>query len=81
MIVAEGGKLNSLKQIQQMYTNGHATKGDYAKALRAHRAFLAEIKVLKGMQLLQLMQIATISLGNSGGKIPLLHNDGNSGEI
>ena len=44
MIAAEGGNNNSLKQIQKLYTNGHATKGDYTKALRAYQAYLAEIK-------------------------------------
>ena len=44
MIAAEGGKSDSLKQIQKLYTNGHATKDDYAKALRAYQAYLAEIK-------------------------------------
>ena len=44
MIAAEGGEPNSLKQIQRLYTNGHATKKDYAKALRAYQAYLAEIK-------------------------------------
>ena len=43
-IAAEGGKPDSLKEIQKLYTNGHATKGDYAKALRAYQAYLAEIK-------------------------------------
>ena len=44
MIAAEGGHNNSLKQIQRLYTNGHATKEDYVKALRAYQAYLAEIK-------------------------------------
>ena len=44
MIVAEGGEPSSLKKIQKLYTNGHATKDDYAKALRAYQAYLAEIK-------------------------------------
>ena len=44
LIAAEGGCNNSLKQIQKLYTNGHATKDDYAKALRAYQAYLAEIK-------------------------------------
>ena len=44
MIAAEGGHENSLKQIQKLYTNGHARKNDYAKALRAYQAYLAEIK-------------------------------------
>ena len=44
MIALEGGDDDSLKKIQKLYTNGHATKDDYAKALRAYQAYLAEIK-------------------------------------
>ena len=44
MIAAGSGDNASLKKIKQMYTNGHATKDDYAKALRAHQAYLDEIK-------------------------------------
>ena len=44
MFAAEGGHNNSLKAIQTLYTNGLATKEDYAKALRAYQAHLAEIK-------------------------------------
>ena len=44
MIAVEGGWDNALKAIQELYTNGHATKDDYAKALRAYQAYLAEIK-------------------------------------
>ena len=44
MIAAEGGNNNSLKQIQKLYTTGHATKDDYAKAVRAYQVYLAEIK-------------------------------------
>ena len=44
MIAAEGGDNDSLKEIQTLYTNGHATKDDYAKALRAYQAYLVEIK-------------------------------------
>ena len=44
MIAAESGEPHSLKQIQKIYTNGHATKDDYAKALRAYQVYLAEIK-------------------------------------
>ena len=43
IIAAEGGHNNSLKEIQKLYTNGHATKDDYAKALRAYQAYLGEI--------------------------------------
>ena len=44
MIAAEGGDNDSLKEIQKLYTNGHATKDDYAKALRAYQTYLTEIK-------------------------------------
>ena len=44
MIAAEGGEPDSLKQIQNLYTNGHARKDDYSKALRAYQAYLAKIK-------------------------------------
>jgi TPR repeat protein len=44
MIAAEGGESHSLKVIQQLYSKGHATKDDYAKALQAYQAYLAEIK-------------------------------------
>ena len=44
MIAAESGEPHSLKKIQKLYTNGHATKDDYANALRAYQAYLAEIK-------------------------------------
>ena len=44
MVAAGDGDDNSLKEIQDLYTNGHATKDDYAKALRAYQAYLAEIK-------------------------------------
>ena len=44
-IIAAGcGHENSLKQIRKLYKNGHATKDDYAKALRAYQTYLAEIK-------------------------------------
>ena len=44
MIAAGGGDDISLKQIQKLYTNGHATKDDYTQALRAYQAYLVEIK-------------------------------------
>ena len=44
MIAAGDGDGNSLKEIQELYTNGHATKDDYATSLRAYQAYLAEIK-------------------------------------
>ena len=44
MVAVECGHENALKQIQKLYKNGHATKDDYAKALRAYQAYLVEIK-------------------------------------
>jgi TPR repeat protein len=44
MIAVEGGKDKALKEIQKLYTNGHATKDDYATALRAYQVYLVEIK-------------------------------------
>ena len=43
-IAAGGGYSDSVKSIQQLYTNGHVPKDDYAKALRAYQAYLSEIK-------------------------------------
>ena len=37
MIAVECGYENSLKKIQKLYSNGHATKDDYAQALRAYQ--------------------------------------------
>ena len=34
----------SLKKIREFYVNGHATKDDYAKALRAHQEYIDSIK-------------------------------------
>ena len=44
MIAAGGGIDLSLKEIQKLYTNGRATKDDYATALRAYQVHLVEIK-------------------------------------
>ena len=44
MIAAGVGLNNSVKNIQQLYRNGHATKEDYAKALRACQKYIDEIK-------------------------------------
>jgi len=44
MIAARGGYAESLKTIQTLYTNGHATKEDYTKALLNYQAYLGEIK-------------------------------------
>ena len=44
MIAVEFGNNGSLKNIKQMYSNGYATRDDYAKALQAYQAYLSEIK-------------------------------------
>ena len=44
MIAAGTGSTNSLKAIKNFYKWGLATKDEYAKALRAHQAFVDEIK-------------------------------------
>ena len=47
MIAAECGDNESLKEIREFYMNGHATKDDYAKALRAHQKCIDGIKSAK----------------------------------
>ena len=44
MIAVKGGHTQSVKDIQQMFMDGHATKDHYANALRTHQAYLNEIK-------------------------------------
>ena len=44
MIAVKGGDTDSVKAIQQMYMDGHATKDHYANALRSHQEYLNEIK-------------------------------------
>ena len=44
MIAAEGGGDQSVTNIRQLYTNGHATKDNYAKALQAYQKYLDGIK-------------------------------------
>ena len=44
MIAAGDGQNESVKAIQELYKLGHATKDDYAKALRGHQAYLDDIK-------------------------------------
>ena len=40
----EGGCSESLKGIRRLFKNGHATKDEYAKALRSYQAYLDEIR-------------------------------------
>jgi len=44
MISARGGNNNSLKRIQQMYSDGDTTKEEYTQALESYQAYLDEIK-------------------------------------
>ena len=43
-IAAKSGQSNSLTYIQDLYTDGLATKDDYTNALRAYQEYLSEIK-------------------------------------
>ena len=43
-IAVRAGDTDSVKEIQDMYMDGHATKDHYANALRSHQAYLNEIK-------------------------------------
>ena len=44
MISAGGGYSGSVKYIRQMYSDGDATKEDFAKALRAYQVYLEEVR-------------------------------------
>ena len=44
MIAVKDGDADSLKGIKLLYSRGHATKDDYAKALHCFQAYQAEIK-------------------------------------
>jgi len=44
MIAIRGGHSKSLKLIQRMYLEGHATKEDYTEALQSYQVYLSEIK-------------------------------------
>jgi len=44
MIAAKGGSRQSLGQIRELYSDGHAAKEDYTKALQLYQTFLGEIK-------------------------------------
>ena len=43
-IAAEGGYEKSVKNIKELYSNGHASKNEYAHVLRAYQVYLGEIK-------------------------------------
>ena len=44
MIAVGSGDSNSLKVIKELYSNGHATKENYTKALQSYQEYLGEIK-------------------------------------
>ena len=44
IIAARSGCTESLNSIKKLYTNGHATKEDYMKALQSYQIYLGEIK-------------------------------------
>ena len=44
MIAVRGGNADSLNNIKQIYSDGQATKEDYAKALHLYQKYLGEIK-------------------------------------
>ena len=44
MVAVEGGEKVAIEEIRKLFMDGHATKDDYAKALRAHQSYLNEIK-------------------------------------
>jgi len=44
MIAVRSGDANSLTEIYLLYSNGHATKDDYTKALSLYQKYLHDIK-------------------------------------
>lgn len=44
MIAVKRGSTESLNGIKVLYSSGHATKGDYTKALQSYQEYLSEIK-------------------------------------
>jgi len=44
MIAVRSGDAESVEVIQEMYTDGYATKDDYMEALRSYQKYLGEIK-------------------------------------
>jgi len=44
MIAVRDGLYHSLTEIQELYSNGNATKEDYTKALQSYQEYLGEIK-------------------------------------
>ena len=44
MIAVRSGESNTLDEIKELYRYGHASKGDYTKALQLYQEYLGEIK-------------------------------------
>ena len=44
MIAAGGGYNDSVNTIQYLYKHGHATKEDYAQALRVYQKYLDQVR-------------------------------------
>ena len=44
MVAVRSGNENALKRIKQLFSNGHATKNDYTKALFAYQVYLDAIR-------------------------------------
>ena len=44
MIATKNGEALSLQKVKKLYSNGYATKDEYAKALRSYQVYLDEIK-------------------------------------
>ena len=44
MIAVKEGYADSLKEIQELYSDGKATKDDYTKVLESYQEYLSEIK-------------------------------------
>ena len=44
MIAVGSGHYNSLSRVKELYSNNHATKDDYMKALQLYQSYLSEIK-------------------------------------
>jgi len=47
MIAVRSGHANSLQEIQDLFSKGHATKDVYTKALQSYQAYLGEIRSVK----------------------------------
>ena len=47
LIAAESGHYGSLKEIKQLYSNGHTTKDIYSTALRSYQKYLSEVKSIQ----------------------------------